>query len=102
MATEKGRSAPSRQPISHPLRAAILARGVSASALARAAGVDPGVVNRYLDGRRGLTLETADKLAAALNLRLVVDPDGAGSIDCEDFTRGRATEPARVRKLQTR
>ncbi len=70
MMTDSSRPEHSSHPISQPLRAAIAARGLTASALARAAGVDPGIVKRYLEGRRGLTLATADKLAAALDLQL--------------------------------
>jgi transcriptional regulator with XRE-family HTH domain len=100
METETGRlvSDPTRHPISHALREAIAARGLTASALARAAGVDPGVIKRYLDGRRGLTLATADKLSAALNLRLV-DLDMAGRIDREEVTPRRPSpRPRRPRQ----
>lgn len=43
----------------------------SAYALAKAAGVDPGMVKRYLDGKRGVTSDTLELLLAALNLRIV-------------------------------
>ncbi len=89
MMTDSSRPEPSSHPISHPLREAIAARGLTASALARAAGVDPGIVRRYLEGKRGLTLATADKLAAALDLQLTPFAE-AGSIDVAR-PRGRAT-----------
>ncbi len=83
MRTETVPLDPSRNPISHPLRVAIATRGLTAHALARVAGVDPGVVKRFLEGRRGLTLATADKLAAALALRLD-GPYEAGVIGHEE------------------
>jgi len=82
---ENGMSDPLKKPISNPLRVAITAKGISASALARAAGIDPGIVKRYLSGRRGLTLATADKLASILNLRLV-DAEGAEGINPDVVT----------------
>jgi hypothetical protein len=56
------------------IREAIASRGWTAYAAGRRAGVDPGVVKRYLKGERDVRTETADRLAAALSLRLV----GAG------------------------
>jgi hypothetical protein len=34
-------------------------------------GVSPGVVARFMGGQRGLTLDTVDRLARGLGLRLV-------------------------------
>ncbi|AGA25132.1 helix-turn-helix domain-containing protein [Singulisphaera acidiphila] len=68
-------------PISDRLREVIAARELRASQLARAAGVDPGMVRRFLLGDRGLSLATADKLAAALGLKVIesdVDHDEGG------------------------
>ena len=45
--------------------------GLTAYAVGRMAGVDPGVVKRFLTGERDIRMETADRLAAALGLRLV-------------------------------
>jgi plasmid maintenance system antidote protein VapI len=56
--------------ISDQLRAAIQNSGKTAYAVAKVAGVDPGVVQRFVKGERGLTLDTVDRLAAALNLEL--------------------------------
>ncbi|MDB5349470.1 MAG: hypothetical protein JWN86_717 [Planctomycetota bacterium] len=53
------------------LRRAIGETGLSARAVADAAGVDPRVVSRFLAGQRDLYLDTAAKIAAYLNLRLV-------------------------------
>ncbi|QDV34044.1 helix-turn-helix domain-containing protein [Tautonia plasticadhaerens] len=52
------------------LRAAIEARGLSGGAVARMAGVDPRSIGRWLAGTQGLNLDTAEKVAEALGLRL--------------------------------
>jgi plasmid maintenance system antidote protein VapI len=39
--------------------------------LARDASVDRSVLSRFLAGKRTITLETADRLAAVLKLRLI-------------------------------
>ncbi|SIO44490.1 Cro/C1-type HTH DNA-binding domain-containing protein [Singulisphaera sp. GP187] len=67
----------SRSPISDRLREIIATRELTASQLARAAGVDPGMVRRFLLGDRGLSLATADKLAAALGLIIVESESSA-------------------------
>jgi plasmid maintenance system antidote protein VapI len=57
--------------LSEEIRAAILKADLSAYELARAAGVDRSVVSRFLAGRRTITLETADRIAEVLKLRLI-------------------------------
>ena len=49
----------------------LIAAGPSAYELARDAGVDRSVLSRFLAGKRTITLETADRLAKVLKLRLV-------------------------------
>jgi plasmid maintenance system antidote protein VapI len=56
--------------LSEVLRTAILKADLSAYELAQAAGVDRSVLSRFLAGRRSITLETADRLADVLRLRL--------------------------------
>ena len=59
--------------VSETLRAAVVARladGVEATELARLAGVDVGMLGRFLRGD-GLPLQALDALAAALRLELV-------------------------------
>jgi len=55
------------------LRIAIRTDGRSLNALGRAAGVDPGVLSRFLRDERTLTLSTADQICAglAVDVRLV-------------------------------
>jgi len=55
-------------PLSDWLMAAVRESGLSGYALARLARVPAPVITRWLSGDRGLTLTTADKLAAALGL----------------------------------
>ena len=57
--------------LSEQLRERIAAAGPSVYELARDAGVDRSVLSRFLAGKRTITLETADRLAAVLKLRLV-------------------------------
>jgi transcriptional regulator with XRE-family HTH domain len=56
--------------LSDQLRALIQDARPSLYELAREAGVDRSVLSRFLAGRRTITLETADRLAAVLKLRL--------------------------------
>jgi transcriptional regulator with XRE-family HTH domain len=59
-----------RRTIAEQLRDLINDRGLSGYALARSAGVNRSVVNRFLAGG-GLTVDVLDAIAAALGLRLV-------------------------------
>ncbi len=56
--------------ISEQLREAI-AKADSAYDLAREAGVDRSVLSRFINGKRTITLDTVDRLAEVLKLRLV-------------------------------
>lgn len=71
--------------LSYQLREIIEARGLSAYAVGQMADVDPGMVQRFLTGRRDIRLETADRLAEALGLRLV---------ELARSGRGRSARPA--------
>jgi transcriptional regulator with XRE-family HTH domain len=53
------------------LRKAIVKSGESQLSIAKATGVDHGNLNSFLHGKRGLSLETAAKLADYLKLKLV-------------------------------
>jgi len=61
-------------PLAHQLQAAIAATGQSLYAIAQASGVAAPVLQRFVNGERGITLETAGKLAAYLGLALMPDP----------------------------
>jgi plasmid maintenance system antidote protein VapI len=58
------------QSISDQLREAIGNADLSAYELAQEARVDRSVLSRFLAGKRSLTLDTVDRLAAVLKLRL--------------------------------
>jgi transcriptional regulator with XRE-family HTH domain len=76
----------SRRTIGQQLREVIEASGLTAYSLGRDAEVDPGMIQRFLNGERGLTLETINRLGLALGLRLV---EGSRS-------RGRPSKPSRA------
>lgn len=61
-------------PLTSQLRAAIAATGQSLYAIAQASGVPAPVLQRFINGQRGITLETAGKLAVYLRLVLLPDP----------------------------
>jgi len=67
-----GRAAgPNKHTLSYQLREIIDARGLCAYAVAKLAEIDPGILSRFLSGARDIRLATADRIAAALGLRLV-------------------------------
>jgi Helix-turn-helix/T5orf172 domain len=59
-----------RHSLSYQMKEIIDSRGLTPHAVATLAEVDPGIVSRWMAGRRDIRLETADKLARALGLRL--------------------------------
>jgi len=61
-------------PLARQLQAAIAATGQSLYSIAQASGVAAPVVQRFVNGQRGITLETAGKLAAYLGLALLPEP----------------------------
>ena len=58
-------------PLARQLQAAISATGQSLYAIAQASGVAAPVLQRFVNGERGITLETAGKLATYLGLALL-------------------------------
>jgi antitoxin component HigA of HigAB toxin-antitoxin module len=54
-----------------PLRQAMAESGRSQRQLAALAGVDPAQVSYFMQGKRSLTLRSAEKIAAVLGLELV-------------------------------
>jgi len=59
------------KPIDVALRDAIRGSGLTHYAIGKAAGVAPAQLDRFVSGERGLSLATAAKVAAALELVLV-------------------------------
>ncbi len=58
-------------PLARQLVAAIAATGQSLYSIAQATGVAAPILQRFVNGERGITLETAGKLAAYLGLGLL-------------------------------
>ena len=58
-------------PLTRQLQAAIAATGQSLYAVAQASGVAAPILQRFVNGERGITLDTAGKLAAYLGLSLL-------------------------------
>jgi plasmid maintenance system antidote protein VapI len=63
--------AKARHTISSQIRHIIEARGYTPTEVAELADVDRAGVSRFMAGKRGLTLATADKIASAFHLRLI-------------------------------
>jgi plasmid maintenance system antidote protein VapI len=68
--TKGNKKASRKQPVSQALRKTIREKGLTAYATAKQAGVSVDAVQRFISEKRGLTLETVDKLAGALDLTL--------------------------------
>lgn len=54
------------------LRAAIVADGRPITAIAAAAGLSHAIVSRFCRRERGLTIDSFDRLAAAVGLRVIL------------------------------
>jgi hypothetical protein len=61
-------------PLSKQLREAVKSCGQTVTAIAEASGVPQPVLQRFVAGQRGITLDTAGKLAAYLRLSLLPTP----------------------------
>lgn len=62
-------------PISDDLRNAITGSGKTITALSRECGVDHAALSRFVRKERGITIETADKLADYFHLRLTPEEE---------------------------
>ena len=65
-------------PLTRQLQAAIAATDESLYAIAQASGIAAPVLQRFVNGERGITLDTAGKLAAYLGLTLL--PESRGKV----------------------
>jgi Helix-turn-helix len=65
------RDGKSDAPLTRQLQAALKACDKSVYAIAQESGVSAPIIQRFLSGERGITLETAGKLAAYLGLSLL-------------------------------
>lgn len=58
-------------PLARQLQAALRSCGESVYAISKSSGVSAPIIQRFLSGERGITLETAGRLAAYLHLVLM-------------------------------
>jgi transcriptional regulator with XRE-family HTH domain len=71
MAKKTAEAPKARHTLSGQIRDVIESRDLTLAELGQLADVDPTVIGRFLSGERDLRLATADKIAAALGLRLI-------------------------------
>src|SRR3954469_18595559 len=81
----------SRRSISEQLRGAIVDRGLTAYRLGRETGIDPGLIQRFINGERDTRMKTPVARADALGLRLAESGRG----------RGRPARPANPRHAES-
>ena len=60
--------------VSESLRRAVEQSGMSRYVIAKETGIAQSMLSRFVTGRRGLSLEAVDRLAAFLKLELVARP----------------------------
>jgi succinyl-CoA synthetase beta subunit len=63
------------------IKARIKSLEMSAPVVAKLAGINAVLVQRFLDGERGINLDTADKICRVLDLVLVTRPARTLAID---------------------
>jgi transcriptional regulator with XRE-family HTH domain len=80
--------------ISDDLREAIKNSGQTCYALAKQAGVDPAALRKFVDGKRGLSLDTFDPLAEVLGMALVKRGECAPTMEPPDYERLRLEDAA--------
>ena len=64
-----------RLSLSDELRQAVERSGVSRYSIWQQAGIDQGSLSKFMDGERGLGMESIDKLADLLGLHIVAKPE---------------------------
>ena len=69
------------------IRQAISGSGISNAAISQQIGVSPALLSRFANGHVGLSLDTLDRLAKLLDLRITVGPDAATAADYPDRRR---------------
>lgn len=63
-----------RLSLSDELRQAIERSGLSRYSIWQQTGIDQGSLSKFMDGERGLGMESIDKLADLLGLHIAVEP----------------------------
>lgn len=64
-----------RLSLSDELRQAVERSGVSRYSIWQQTGIDQGSLSKFMDGERGLGMESIDKLAELLGLHIVAKPE---------------------------
>lgn len=64
-----------RLSLSDELRQAIERSGVSRYSIWQQTGIDQGTLSKFMDGERGLSIESIDKLADLLGLHIITKPE---------------------------
>jgi DNA transposition AAA+ family ATPase len=64
-----------RLSLSDELRQAVERSGVSRYSIWQQTGIDQGSLSKFMDGERGLGMESIDKLADLLGLHIVAKPE---------------------------
>jgi hypothetical protein len=64
-----------RLSLSDELRQSIERSGVSRYSIWQQTGIDQGSLSKFMDGERGLGIESIDKLADLLGLHIVAKPE---------------------------
>jgi transcriptional regulator with XRE-family HTH domain len=80
----KNSPTPPAPPVSEQLKAIIRGKGLTAYAVAQSAGLAVASIQRYLNGERGLSTTSFDRVCEVLDLELRKRPRDR---------RGRATSP---------
>jgi DNA transposition AAA+ family ATPase len=68
-----------RLSLSDELRQAIERSGVSRYSIWQQTGIDQGSLSKFMDGERGLGMESIDQIAELLRLHIVAKPESSRS-----------------------
>ena len=68
-----------RLSLSDELRQAIERSGVSRYSIWQQTGIDQGSLSKFMDGERGLGMESIDQIAELLGLHIVAEPEPSRS-----------------------
>jgi transcriptional regulator with XRE-family HTH domain len=71
------------------LRAAIKASGLSGYELCNRSGVNKAAMSRFMSGERGVSVESAEALAKAMGLEIVLGPVRKGKGKATTTKRGK-------------
>jgi len=84
--------------LSDEIRRAIESCGRSRNSVCVEAGLDPAAVCNFVAGRRGLSMDSLDKLAAVLDLHILASPQRGQKLGRTTRSAKTATSPGRQRR----